>query len=130
MRIVSSSLGSLVTALAVTPLDVVKVRQQALTAEPTPKTLATRTMSQCSKCGTFVLNNGLMEHIINKYAWETATNQTNSNVALNHSSITAARQKPLTARYQPAATTTSFYRNPFATIVLGARPRTSSSTRW
>mmetsp|Transcript_76882 Transcript_76882/g.220805 ORF Transcript_76882/g.220805 Transcript_76882/m.220805 type:complete len:374 (-) Transcript_76882:132-1253(-) len=64
IRIVSSSFGSLVTALAVTPLDVVKVRQQAMMAEPTPRTKIT--MSQCSKCGTFVLNNGLMEHIINK----------------------------------------------------------------
>lgn len=55
-RIVSSSIGSLLTALAVTPLDVVKVRQQAISAEPFSK----EALAQCTRCGAFVMNNGLI----------------------------------------------------------------------
>jgi len=62
-RIISSSFGSLLTALAVTPLDVVKVRQQASVAEPLANTLG-----QCSRCGVFEMNCGLIhgEKIIAK----------------------------------------------------------------
>eukprot|EP00586_Coscinodiscus_wailesii_P007376 CAMPEP_0172491352 /NCGR_PEP_ID=MMETSP1066-20121228/22117_1 /TAXON_ID=671091 /ORGANISM="Coscinodiscus wailesii, Strain CCMP2513" /LENGTH=326 /DNA_ID=CAMNT_0013260357 /DNA_START=245 /DNA_END=1222 /DNA_ORIENTATION=- len=42
----------MITALAVTPLDVVKVRQQAT--------------SKCPDCGTFLINNGLMECVVSK----------------------------------------------------------------
>ena len=45
------------TALAVTPLEVVKIRQQ--TAPP-----RNRSVRPCPSCGTFVLNNGLMECIV------------------------------------------------------------------
>lgn len=51
-RIISGSVGALVTSLAVTPLEVVKVRQQAA--------------STCPDCGNFVLNNGLMECVVSK----------------------------------------------------------------
>jgi solute carrier family 25, member 39/40 len=55
-RIISSSIGSIITALAVTPLDVVKVRQQALSAEP----FAKDALAHCTRCGAFVMNNGLI----------------------------------------------------------------------
>jgi len=52
-----------VTALAVTPLEVVKVRQQASLDLLLPREGVTK----CSKgCGTFVLNNGLMECVLPK----------------------------------------------------------------
>ena len=56
-RILSGSIGSIVTALAVTPLEVVKIRQQT-----TATTKVAR--SACPSCGTFILNNGLMECIV------------------------------------------------------------------
>lgn len=56
-RIVAGSIGSIVTALAVTPLEVVKVRQQTAPPKAT-------TVRPCPSCGIFVLNNGLMECIV------------------------------------------------------------------
>jgi len=56
VRLLSSSVGSIVTAFAVTPLDVVKVRLQALQSTPNAKT----TLGECSRCGLFVLNTGLI----------------------------------------------------------------------
>ena len=52
-------MGSILTAFAVTPLDVVKVRQQALQQnyiEP----FAKDALALCGRCGLFVLNNGLI----------------------------------------------------------------------
>jgi len=63
-KIVSGSIGAIVTSLAVTPLEVVKVRQQVSSSAN-----VSQTMTQCSRgCGTFVLNNGLMECILPKSA--------------------------------------------------------------
>jgi solute carrier family 25 protein 39/40 len=56
IRVVSSSVGSVVTAFVVTPLDVVKVRQQASGASA----FAQDTLSACTRCGTCVLNTGLI----------------------------------------------------------------------
>ena len=56
-RILSGSIGAVVTALAVTPLEVVKIRQQLA---PSP------TVRPCPSCGTFVLNNGLMECVVSR----------------------------------------------------------------
>lgn len=67
VRLVASAAGSLVTALAVTPLDVVKVRQQAAQADTMEvAALGTATMARCSSCGIYVMNNGLMEHVVQK----------------------------------------------------------------
>ncbi len=62
----SACFGAIVTSLAVTPLDVVKVRLQALSAS----TLSTGpgvTPAACSLCGDFVYNTGLMEHRMPKH---------------------------------------------------------------
>lgn len=66
-RLVSASFGSIITALTVTPLEVVKVRQQAgvIGSEIVGK----QGVSSCSKgCGAVVLNNGLMECALPKSA--------------------------------------------------------------
>ena len=52
-KIVSGSVGSMITAIAVHPLEVVKVRRQAQAPLPSNVGLCPR------GCGTFVLNNGL-----------------------------------------------------------------------
>ena len=60
-RLVAGSIGSIVTAIAVTPLEVVKVRQQVSTL---PSNVA-----PCPRgCGTFVLNNGLMDCVLPRSA--------------------------------------------------------------
>jgi len=53
-RIISGSAGSLLTALAVSPLDVVKVRQQASSS------------TRCNSCGTLLFHNGLMDCVVSK----------------------------------------------------------------
>lgn len=74
-KIVSASVGSAITAFAVTPLEVVKVRQQAAgSAAPSPFRPPTSTSlppgvsaSPCPRgCGTFVLNTGLGEYLTAK----------------------------------------------------------------
>jgi solute carrier family 25, member 39/40 len=66
-RIISGLVGSIVTALCVTPLEVVKVHLQnakpsASSPVPTP-----HNVSPCPKgCGTFVLNNGLLDCVLPK----------------------------------------------------------------
>jgi len=66
VRIVSGSVGSTLTALVVTPLEVVKVRQQF--QSPTPSTvsspISTKTVEKCPSCGVFVFNNGLKECLL------------------------------------------------------------------
>ena len=73
-RLISGSIGSVVTALAVTPLEVVKVRQQASSAT-NARTTARNAVSpgpevvtRCRGCGTFVLNNGLAECVLPRSA--------------------------------------------------------------
>jgi solute carrier family 25 protein 39/40 len=73
-RIVSSSVGSTVTSLVVTPLEVVKVRLQANSAESVSGGVASslnsgRKVVPCPRgCGTFVLYNGQMECLLPKSA--------------------------------------------------------------
>ncbi len=71
-KIVSASVGSTITALTVTPLEVVKVRQQAAgftqgarspLQPPAAPSLPPRT--SCG-CGTFVLSTGLGEYLTSK----------------------------------------------------------------
>lgn len=76
-KIVSASIGSTITALTVTPLDVVKVRQQAAGLTPgnvaaAPVTSSTlppnSSVSPCPRgCGTFVLNTGLGEYLTSRH---------------------------------------------------------------
>ena len=75
-RIVSGSVGSVLTSLVVTPLEVVKVRVQAksleqqLTTIQAPATAGVgRQVGPCPKgCGTFVFYNGQMECTLPKSA--------------------------------------------------------------
>lgn len=83
-KVISASVGSTITALAVTPLEVVKVRQQAAgrrdvmdstivknnttvtTVASTKRTLP-KNVTPCPRgCGTFVLNTGLGEYLLPK----------------------------------------------------------------
>jgi len=58
-KIISASIGSIITALAVTPLEVVKVRQQTLAT--------TATKIVCPDHGaTIIVNNGFMECVVSK----------------------------------------------------------------
>ncbi|KAK1740691.1 mitochondrial carrier protein [Skeletonema marinoi] len=59
-RILSGSVGSIITALAVTPLEVVKIRQQSAGVKPMSYSNFSG-IEPCRGCGTLVLNNGLME---------------------------------------------------------------------
>jgi len=76
-RILSGSVGSIITALAVTPLEVVKIRQQSLAILPTPRAcspaniqiqeLTLKQMSRvgpCPSCGTLVFRSGIMECVL------------------------------------------------------------------
>jgi solute carrier family 25 protein 39/40 len=58
VRIGSSSVGSIATAFAVTPLDVVKVRQQAM--QQNFEAVTKDALALCGRCGLFILNNGLI----------------------------------------------------------------------
>lgn len=58
-KIASGSIGSLITAVAVHPLEVLKVRRQASKTNLTPNSLP-KNVTLCPQgCGTFVINNGL-----------------------------------------------------------------------
>lgn len=76
-KILSASVGSTITALTVTPLEVVKVRQQAagftpvgspsLQPSPTASLPSNVSALPCPKgCGTFVLNTGLGEYLTSR----------------------------------------------------------------
>jgi len=71
-KLVSGSVGSIITALTVTPLEVVKVRQQAaakVSSPPNMSPAAKNGLQLCPKgCGTFILNNGLTECLLPKNA--------------------------------------------------------------
>lgn len=66
-RLMAGSVGSIVTALAVTPLEVVKVRQQL--SQPSPSSRMPSNVMPCPNgCGTFVFNNGIMDCILPRSA--------------------------------------------------------------
>jgi solute carrier family 25 protein 39/40 len=78
-RVVSGSIGSIITSLAVTPLEVVKIRIQANTMESSAAYVSASTGTSTNRlpfnvqpcpqgCGTFVLNNGQMDCILPKNA--------------------------------------------------------------
>lgn len=80
VKIISGSVGSTLTALVVTPLEVIKVRQQfhspsssssssAAAVAPSPGAPQLPPgVTQRSCCGTFVLNNGLKECVLPRSA--------------------------------------------------------------
>lgn len=77
-KIISASVGSAITAFSVTPLEVVKVRQQAAGMNPGPVSVSVAVnasvpvaprsyVSPCPHgCGTFVLNTGLGEYLTSR----------------------------------------------------------------
>jgi hypothetical protein len=66
-KVVSASVGSTITALAVTPLEVVKVRQQHASASTANIHKVPKNAVPCpSGCGTFILNTGLGEYLTPK----------------------------------------------------------------
>lgn len=68
VKILSGSVGSTITALVVTPLEVVKVRQQSQPVANLRVGMPSN-VSLCPRgCGTFVLNNGLGECILPRSA--------------------------------------------------------------
>lgn len=68
-RLMAGSIGSIVTALAVTPLEVVKVRQQMSITQPASAASLPKSVTPCPKgCGTFVLNNGIMDCVLPRSA--------------------------------------------------------------
>lgn len=78
-RIVSGSVGAIITSFTVTPLEVLKIRQQQLVVAPNvsekgsrksnglSSAVARQVIQRCSGCGTTVLmNNGLMDCVVEK----------------------------------------------------------------
>ncbi|KAL7519337.1 hypothetical protein ACHAWX_004104 [Stephanocyclus meneghinianus] len=64
-RIVSGSIGSIVTALAVTPLEVVKIRQQSAVSQTDFVSRSQiKAVEPCPRGCTVVFNNGLMECVV------------------------------------------------------------------
>eukprot|EP00934_Nitzschia_sp_Nitz4_P005743 Nitzschia sp. Nitz4//scaffold13_size275219//71213//72334//NITZ4_000857-RA/size275219-processed-gene-0.78-mRNA-1//1//CDS//3329535963//5733//frame0 len=71
VKVISGSLGSTLTALVVTPLEVIKVRQQFQSPNPPPPPTPPPIPAGATKracCGTFVLNNGLNDCVLPKNA--------------------------------------------------------------
>jgi solute carrier family 25, member 39/40 len=74
VQMTSACVGSLITSLLVTPLDVVKVRLQAMseaiepsrTSNHSHKGLPHLTPASCSTCSHYSFSNGLMEHVFHK----------------------------------------------------------------
>ena len=80
-RIVSGSVGAIITSFTVTPLEVLKIRQQQLVVAPnvsekgsrksnglsSSSAAARQVIQRCPGCGTTVLmNNGLMDCVVEK----------------------------------------------------------------
>lgn len=66
-RIVSGSIGSIITSLVVTPLDVVKIRMQAAVPEVQTSPYRPSNLVRCPRgCGTVVVFNGHMDCVLPK----------------------------------------------------------------
>ena len=64
-RVLSGSVGAIATALAVTPLEVVKVRRQTAGGRTAgPASVRGVRVAPCASCGAVVLNNGLMDCVV------------------------------------------------------------------
>ena len=65
VKVISGSVGSAVTALAVTPLEVVKVRLQSMAPAPSLPPGLPANVAPCPKgCGVFVFSCGISERLI------------------------------------------------------------------
>lgn len=65
-RIISGSVGAIITSFAVTPLEVLKVRQQQVSSVVESSSSQAVSIHRCRSCGTFVFHNGLMDCVVNK----------------------------------------------------------------
>ena len=65
-KMVSACVGSIITTLVVTPLDVVKVRLQAVVESSTTVVRAGVSPGACKTCSHYTFSNGLMEHVFHK----------------------------------------------------------------
>ncbi len=94
MRIASGSVGSILTALVVTPLEVVKVRQQFQTPLPRTASISVplrQSLSPCPCCGVFIFNNGLKECILPRNAvpyFDPSTGKLKENLQVSRSTGT------------------------------------------
>jgi solute carrier family 25, member 39/40 len=62
----SACVGSVITSLLVTPLDVVKIRMQAMESALEVMNTVALSPASCKRCSHYSFSNGLMEHVFHK----------------------------------------------------------------
>ena len=65
-KMLSACVGSIMTTMVVTPLDVVKIRLQAVAESSSIVVRAGVDPAVCKTCSHYTFSNGLMEHVVHK----------------------------------------------------------------
>eukprot|EP00944_MAST-04C_sp_MAST-4C-sp1_P014569 g14569.t1 len=65
-KMLSACVGSIMTTMVVTPLDVVKIRLQAVAESSSVVVRAGVDPAICKTCSHYTFSNGLMEHVVHK----------------------------------------------------------------